>query len=170
MKKAFTLIELLVVVLIIGILAAVALPQYQKAVVKSRYATIKGLVHSIAQAQEVYYLANGQYALSFDDLDIEMPGGKLSSSTDGNYDYDWGWCNIAVNGGAPICLHTLAEMAYQEYLEHSGGNRLKKLCIAYNTTDENNIRSQICKADTGKSNYNSKSGPTNAKVWINWLY
>ena len=71
--KAFTLIELLVVVLIIGILAAIALPQYQKAVEKSRAATIFPLLKAIGVAQENYYLANGTYATSFDDLAVDIP-------------------------------------------------------------------------------------------------
>ena len=75
MKQAFTLIELLVVVLIIGILAAVALPQYQVAVIKTRTMAALPLLRSIANAEKVYHLANGQYTLNFDDLDIEMPGG-----------------------------------------------------------------------------------------------
>ena len=72
-KQAFTLIELLVVVLIIGILAAVALPQYQKAVEKARAATIFPLLKAIGEAQENYYLANGTYATSFDDLAVDIP-------------------------------------------------------------------------------------------------
>ena len=73
-KQAFTLIELLVVVLIIGILAAVALPQYQRAVEKSRATQAFTIVKSLAEAQERYFLANGEYATSFDSFDIEIPG------------------------------------------------------------------------------------------------
>ena len=89
-NQGFTLIELLVVVLIIGILAAVAVQQYQKAVYKSRFATLKHLTTALAQAQEVYYLANGQYATKIADLDIDLPGGKdETKSTDNIYYYDW---------------------------------------------------------------------------------
>ena len=74
MKKGFTLIELLVVVLIIGILSSVALPQYTKAVEKSRATQAMTLVKSVADAQKIYYLANGKYTDKFEDLDIGMPG------------------------------------------------------------------------------------------------
>ena len=74
MKKAFTLIELLVVVLIIGILADIALPKYQVAVNKSRYAGLMPLARSVKSAEEEMYMARGGYTSQLDNLSIQLPG------------------------------------------------------------------------------------------------
>ncbi|WP_432634792.1 type IV pilin protein [Candidatus Avelusimicrobium sp.] len=81
LSPGFTLIELLVVVLIIGILSAVALPQYTRAVEKSRVAEAKTVLKAIAQAQDAYMLASpdGGPTDDFSQLDITIPNsGKWS--------------------------------------------------------------------------------------------
>ncbi len=71
-RIGFTLIELLVVVLIIGILAAVALPQYQKAVYKSRIATIKSMLKPIYEASKVCDLQKNVIC-NLDEIDVTLP-------------------------------------------------------------------------------------------------
>ena len=72
MKTGFTLIELLVVVLIIGILTAVAMPLYERAVWSARARLLQTAVRQLADAQERYVLENGVCASSFADLDISF--------------------------------------------------------------------------------------------------
>ena len=87
--NGFTLIELLVVVLIIGILAAVALPQYQVAVEKSRAAEAVVLVKNIAEAETAYYLANGTYASDINLLGMDYPGTAANYYVPGFQTANW---------------------------------------------------------------------------------
>ncbi len=82
-KYGFTLIELLIVVLIISILAAIALPQYELSIEKTRINSLLHLIRSIDSAQKLHFLNKNTYALNFDELDISMPDGGIV--TNGSY-------------------------------------------------------------------------------------
>ena len=102
-NKGFTLIELLVVVLIIGILAGVALPQYTKAVEKSRATEAITLLSNIAKAETVYALGTNSFTNDLNALDIQMPNinaGDTSKSETKNFNIE-----VSLAGGA---LHLVA--------------------------------------------------------------
>lgn len=80
MNKGFTLIELLVVVLIIGILAGVALPQYEKSVMKSRMAAAVPIAKSIKDNMTMFHLSNGRYPTSSEFPDMVDFGEKNCSN------------------------------------------------------------------------------------------
>lgn len=83
----FTLIELLVVVLIIGILSAVALPQYTKAVEKARASEAMTLAKSFADAERIYYLETGSSVKSINDIEnlvLELGDLRASSANPSN--------------------------------------------------------------------------------------
>ena len=68
--RGFTLIEVLVVVIIIAVLAAVAVPQYQKAVLKSKFSSLMPTTKAICDGNEAYYMAHGGYANAANELDV----------------------------------------------------------------------------------------------------
>ncbi len=74
----FTLIELLVVILIIGILSAIALPQYERAVNRSRAAEALAVLRSTSQAAEAHIMETGEWPLNWDTLAVR-PSGPYST-------------------------------------------------------------------------------------------
>ena len=69
-SAGFTLLELVIVILVIAILVAVALPQYQRTVAKSRYKSMFPIAKAIEVGQEHFYLTQGHYAKKLTDLDV----------------------------------------------------------------------------------------------------
>ena len=149
-KQGFTLIELLVVVLIIGILAAVALPQYQVAVAKSRLTRLIPAVKAIKTGAEVYYLANAEYLDDVRNFDIGEIAG-CSSLGSGHIDCSDFWIDMqsgifdnarqaVVGFAAP--KGTTAELAYAMYFDNSAfPNRIE--CWA---EKDNQVANAVCKS------------------------
>ena len=141
----FTLIELLVVVLIIGILSAIALPQYRVAVAKARFTQLVTLATSIVQAQERYFLTNGEYALDYQALDIGMPPAKsVTSGADCSsaFHYENFWICLYIYGGAPVAVQGWIENEAVSYVVYyQGGTRE---CRAYEP--DKKLGAQVCQS------------------------
>jgi len=98
LKQGFTLLELLVVVVIIGILASIALPQYKYAVTKAKFAQLLTATRAIVEAQRRYILLHGERSLDLSALDIDIQGGTYNNAKD-KITFDWGDCVITSDAG-----------------------------------------------------------------------
>ena len=158
MKQGFTLIELLVVVLIIGILASVALPQYDKAVMKSRMSAAIPIAKSIKDNLTMFHLTNGRYPTYAEFPDMVDFGDKTCNTS--------GACRI----GNYLVAYTSTPLVGVLYSPGSGlaaTTQTERIGagIVTNSSTTNNIPTLACIAGGTKATQICKAYPSAAHGW-----
>ena len=132
-NHGFTLIEMLATVLIVGVLAAVALPQYQKAILKSRLVALTPGLSAVRDGEESFYLVNRHYTMNMRELDVKVPQGTRIVPT--------GSCAYLV--AQPEGVNARLVM----YLDHGKRYPGHTHCEAYRNDEQAN---QLCRSLSGQ--------------------
>ncbi len=157
MKKGFTLIEMLVVVLIIGVLAAIAVPQYEASIEKSRVAEALVMMKSIADAEQRYFQANPNETTVTKQnqiADVDLKGGcwvpgkattGASSYRTRNFTYDLGGSDGVVTAYRidratnALCADEQTDPGDSIYSMSWGPYSTNRSCSATDNTDESAV-------------------------------
>ena len=131
--KGFTLIELLVVIIIVGILAAIALPTFIGQITKAKQAEAKNTIGAVNTAQTAYRVTHTQFSADFTTLALGLP------STTSSYTY-------VVNGVGDTA--TITAQAGDTSLKGYSGGSVRFV----NTDGQSALISVVCETNTPTAN------------------
>lgn len=165
-NKAFTLVELLVVVLILGILTAIALPNYLLSVEKGRVVEAQNNLSSIAKAEQLIKLSNGSYTSQIDSLDIslnDVNGEKVIGDQFNTKDFHFTVYGSEEGAATAQRIHVSEDKQYTLAIDYMTGKIFcrpvdNRVCRALNLEEgpaygSENISWQSCNGNYGRFEY-----------------
>ena len=138
-SKGFTLLELLVVVLIVGILAGIALPQYRSVVGKAELVQVISTLKAINNAQDRYYLVHNEYATDISGLDIDwQDDNRITCFIDSG---SW----VSCYGRNYAFVHYYSQSSSTNRVEcYSKNKKLSKPCEDFLHSTANSVNKNLC--------------------------